>query len=146
MTTNFEIIETLQPILGNTFGGVFSKDQLAYKRPSGKAIIVNLQDSGGTGTHWTLVYDMPNECIYYDSYGLTPPDEIRSFMSRARNKKLVYSDLQHQALESDWCGEFCCFVCVLLFRGFSYNQIATQILTDDIARNERLVAGFIKRD
>ena len=146
MTSSIEIEKALQP-LGFYFGGVFSKDELP-STINGKIYVVNLGNMDTGGTHWTLVSDFgPDECVYYDSYGLSAPDEIRKFMSTCHfKKKLKYSDMQHQHLESDWCGEFCVFVALKIFNHVKFLTIVEQLLTPNIARNEKIVAGYIDRD
>lgn len=148
MTTNFEIMDLLKPVMGKNFGGVYSKDQLQLLKPSNKFWIINLGNRETGGTHWTLVSDYhPTECYYYDSFGLSPPDEILKFMSRASTKKtLKYQDMQHQAITSDWCGEFCCFVALLLFHKLDFKTVCEKVLTRDIERNEALVKGLITRE
>ena len=144
MTSNFEIEKTLIG-LRPYFHGVYSKDELPA-RVDGKIYVVNLGDSSGGGTHWTLVSDYGPECVYYDSYGLSAPDEIRRFMSTCnKNKKLKYSDMQHQHLESDFCGEFCVFVAMKIFNHIPFLKIVEGLLTPNIQRNEQLVAGYIDR-
>lgn len=145
-TSNFEIENALKP-LGTLFGGVFAKDELPMK-PDGKMYVINLGNRDTGGSHWVCVNDShPKECQYFDSYGLNGPPEIHKFMSRsAKNKKLLYSDAQYQKLQSDVCGEFCCFVLLLLYRGFTYKQILEQVLRpNDEVFNESLVKGIIRR-
>lgn len=149
MTTNIELYNLLKPIMGENFGGVYSKDELQLLKPSNKIWIVNLGDRATGGTHWTLVSDYhPTECIFFDSFGLSPPDEILKFMSRSAPKKtLKYQDDQYQNVESDWCGEFCCFVALLLFHKFDFKTVCGKMLTPkDIERNEALVKGLISRE
>ena len=148
MTSSIELEQTLKS-LGSKFGGVFSKDELRNIKPDGKYYIINLGDRNTGGTHWTMVCDdNPKTCIYYDSYGVSPPDEIRCFMSRCDPmKKLVFNTSQHQALNSDLCGEFCAFMALMLSKGFSYLKMVDTILRDqDFKRNEALVKGIIKRN
>ena len=39
--------------------------------------IINLDDSTGPGTHWgAVISDMSDRAIYFDSFGLSPPQEI----------------------------------------------------------------------
>lgn len=98
-----------------TYGGCLSKDGLKFL-PDNKFYVINMQDSTGPGSHWVLVYDCrPDTCIYFDSYGISPPESIRAFMRKSKTKagkkkKLVYTDSQYQELSTATCGVFCIHV------------------------------------
>lgn len=90
---------------------VLSKDLFAKVKPKKGGYIINLQDHDkGNGTHWTALVLLEDHAIYYDSYGIVPPKDIRKFVSRYDKKMpILYSTDQIQSLESVLCGWYCIF-------------------------------------
>ena len=126
------------------YGGCYSKDELRRVRPGGKYYIINMEDSNvGEGSHWVLVYDCsPDETLYFDSYGISPPMEIRRFMRRT-GKPGVYSDAQYQTLRSSKCGLYCIYIIDKLQSGESIRDIVDHDLQEtNLAHNERVVASI----
>jgi len=73
------------------YGGTFSKDMLPNKMEN-KFYIINLDDSTGGGSHWTLICPL-KRTIYFDPFGVVPPVNALRFM-RTRKKPIYYSTLQ----------------------------------------------------
>lgn len=144
MTSNFQVDNLLKPLLGPYYGGCVKKDDLINMKPDNKFWVINI----GESTHWIGVIDFDSKyCYYYDSYGLSPPDEIIKFMSKSnKNKQLYYQNIEHQTLQSDLCGEFVCFVFIQFFKGIPFKTITEKILTTDYKSNENLVTGIIDRN
>jgi hypothetical protein len=65
---------------------------------------VNLADSENSGTHWTALFIKNNIAVYFDSYGLAPPKDIKQF---CKSKKLIYNTDTIQSFESTACGYYC---------------------------------------
>lgn len=116
------------------FGGIYSKDELADITPENKFYIVNMDDSKGPGSHWVLVYNCrPKQIMYFDSYGVPPPEEVLRFMRRARTsgtksdrsprKKLFYNTLQIQTFDDDHCGYYVAYVAKMLMDRRSFLDI-----------------------
>ena len=38
--------------------------------------VVNLDDSSGKGTHWVAISNFNDNLLYFDSFGVVPPEEI----------------------------------------------------------------------
>jgi len=85
--------------------GVYSKDTMPKKTYVG-GYIINLQDSDeGNGSHWTALYITKNsEILYFDSFGLPYPVEIKEFVS---NKPVAINTRQIQDINSTLCGYYC---------------------------------------
>jgi hypothetical protein len=79
------------------FGGVFSNDQLT-KTDKNKFYILNLQNSGLGGSHWTLLCNS----YYFDPYGAPPTKAISKFVK-------WHNPHQYQGLNSNACGYFCMY-------------------------------------
>jgi hypothetical protein len=77
----------------SNFKGVFMQDE---KLPNSGCFIMNLDRKSGKGTHWVAVsYDCD---IYFDPFGIAPPDKI--------NVK-YYNSFEIQHAQEDLCGEYC---------------------------------------
>jgi hypothetical protein len=75
------------------FKGVFMQDE---KLPHDGCFIMNLDRKSGDGTHWVAVsYDCD---IYFDPFGIAPPDKIKV-------TQYCSSEIQHPL--EDLCGEYC---------------------------------------
>lgn len=118
------------------FGGWFNKNQLP--RIKNKFYMVNMEDSGGGGTHWVMVYNRKPMCIYYDSFGLHPPPDIEKFM-KGSGKKSVMSDIQIQNIKSQACGYYCLMVIDMLEEGIPFTDILLDEFSFDTLDNEKLV-------
>ena len=140
--SNFQINEYFSN--NKRFGGCYCKDELINKKPGGKFWIINMQDSDdGNGSHWVMVYDAKQgdcgkkRCIYFDSYGISPPEEIKQFMRKSK-KPLVYSDAQYQTLDSTNCGYYCIDTINRLEKGQSLETILGPVLDEvNLEQNER---------
>ena len=108
----------------SSFGGCFSRDDLPQPLDT-KYYIVNLDSKKGSGTHWVLVDNRRSqECIYFDSYGMPPPEEVLARMQNT-GKKLVYNDADVQELGSEQCGWWCEYVAEELGKGKSFKKVVS---------------------
>lgn len=91
------------------YGGTYSKDLLIDKKPAGKFWIINLEDfDAGNGSHWVCMIDFLDQPLYVDPFGISPPNDIISFMGRSKKRKPgIYSKAQYQEVDSTNCGLFC---------------------------------------
>jgi len=119
------------------FEGWHSKDTLP-KKIGDKFYIVNMEDSGGEGTHWVAIYNRKHMSIYYDSFGLPPPPDIIRFMKTSR-KQLVMTDVQIQNIKSNACGYFCILVIDMLEEGIPFTDIVLDEFSFDTLENENIV-------
>jgi hypothetical protein len=89
---------------------VVAKDKIPKKLPKGNyALVINLDDSEGSGTHWVaLIQKNSKNLFYYDSFGVDhPPQQIIDLENR---RGIVANNSQHQDIESILCGYYCCRV------------------------------------
>ena len=119
--TNFQIEKGNEHV--SSFGGCFSRDNLPL-RLSNKYYIVNLDSESGPGTHWCLLDNRrPDECIWCDSFGYPPPQEVAEKMHATGKKDLVYNDVDVQSLGSDDCGWWSEFFADKLGEGLSFRYV-----------------------
>ena len=119
--------------------GIFFKDDLPRNIEFNKGYIINIQDSHDAkgleneGTHWTCFYvkeykDGSIEPIYFDSYGVGPPEDVKQFVKQNTNKYLPYTTKDVQSLMSEVCGWY---VCSFLY-GITSNQMSCGDLYQDV--------------
>ena len=63
--------------------------------------IINLENSNGSGTHWTSLFYHPLNSYYFDSYGFVAPLEVEQ-----KIKPYKYNDAEIQDFNSKACGYY----------------------------------------
>lgn len=107
------------------FGGCKAKDEVPA-RLGAKWYCVNLDSSRGEGTHWTLLYNCrPKVVIYFDSYGMPPPEQVEHTMKRT-GKEAVYNPVDFQTLGTQQCGWWVRYIAQQLDNGRPLNQVLAQ--------------------
>ena len=108
---------------------VVDEEPLRSTGPNGRFYIFNMAretKSGpvGGGSHWFLVFDCPiaGSCVYFDTYGLDPPPEIKAFCEKSK-RPCVRSDIKLESIDGNTCGEFCIIVANKLLQGFTLEEI-----------------------
>ena len=98
------------------FNGAIPRDFVLNIQPTikPKCYIINLQTSAESGSHWTACIINKNSinsngrCIYFDSYGLPPPQELETLLVKNNIKNFYYQDEVLQK-NSNRCGWFCLY-------------------------------------
>ena len=115
-TTSNELIELCKK-LKVKLNFIGFKNLLPKKLKKG-AYIINLHNStdkqgANTINHWVCFYtDLPKQSLYYfDSFGYNPFEEIFDY-----NKNVYHTNYDYQALNSGYCGEYCCYFLYLCHR------------------------------
>ena len=103
-TTSSTDLEQIAKKLKLPLVGVYSKDNLPTRCQVG-SYIINLENSDvGNGTHWTCLKVFPTkEVIYFDSFGLSPPTQIKDFV---KGKIAIYNR-EIQDIDATTCGYYC---------------------------------------
>ena len=106
MLSNFDIEEIATHF--NIQIAIVMKDELKNIHPTSyQNYIISLQSSDkGNGTHWMALKIKNKECVYFDSYGFLPPEEIITFCKRIKGSRLSYNTKQIQDLSAITCGFF----------------------------------------
>jgi hypothetical protein len=111
--------------------GVFSKDLLPNKRSIG-SYYVNMENSVDkdgkalVGSHWLFVRIFSNKsAIYFDSYGVDMPEEVREFLLPFN--PIPFNNRDIQSMKSEHCGYYC-LACDVFF---SYDQNKTLSILDN---------------
>jgi hypothetical protein len=110
LLSNFDIIE-LSKNWGIKLNDIVNKDQLTMSPKQG-CYVINLQDSGGSGTHWVCLI-LDEYISYYDPFGLPHSEDVSRFISWYLEEKggvkmsPIYSSQQNQGIDSLLCGWYC---------------------------------------
>lgn len=142
--SNIEIEEILSKY--NNFRGVFSKDQLPNKINDNEIGVINLDNSGGGGTHWVCYYNsssLPENkyVIYFDSYGLPNPEEIKKYL-KTSNKLIKYNTSEIQKMNSIMCGYYCIHLLDELMKGVNFYDAIYSFSTLPNDNNEKLIRNI----
>lgn len=116
--TDSQIIE-LSKKMNIPLADVCFKDELESPLQFNKCYIINMEDSmdedgnPNDGSHWVFLQcnKYPNdkiECIYFDSYGKPPPENIKAVVKKTTGKQgLPFTEKDVQSLLNNACGYYC---------------------------------------
>ena len=143
--SNIDIEETLHA-LNIPLNDCVSKDALNNHKPKVGNYVINLGNASTNGTHWCAVVVHKSECLYYDSYGQPPPNDVIQFLGK---KKCIYNTDQVQDLTDTTCGFYaiaiihCCHInkqydlrkCLNLFN---------EMFSEDTDNNRLILQQYMK--
>lgn len=123
-----------------------SKDKLKNYKPVNGGYIINLMDSGGGGSHWVALWIQNNNAIYFDSFGIIYPFEVKQFIKK---KVFYYNTDQIQHLNQDSCGYFCIlFLYMMNSNSHLYPRILlnrfVNLFDDDERKNDNILQKYMK--
>lgn len=127
-----------------TFIGVFAIDTLPQKIQPNQSMIINLNTSKQSGSHWVTVYCGNRYCEYFDSFGIIPPPEIRK-MCYTSGLPCVYSTNSIQNLNSILCGYFSIYYILMRSQGIDMYDIIYEFDIDNEKQNDKLVMNGLKK-
>ena len=143
LLSNIDLMEILNhlriPIVG-----IFSRNNLPRQKLKG-LFIVNLDDFGNAGTHWTCFSTIDDNVVYWDSYGMHPPKEVDNYIKWVSGKKSYYiNKIQVQYLHAEYCGWFCVAFLHYLIHS-KYNKMSKLVDSfNDLFNSESLDDNYIK--
>jgi len=88
---------------------IISKNELAgggLKSEGDTSVIINLEDAGGSGTHWVGFKANPKVLVYFDSFGVYPTSEVLDFAERNGIPKVLYNTTAFQDIRDGGCGDW----------------------------------------
>ena len=83
------------------------RDTIPEKPWANETGVVNLDLSTQSGSHWVCYKKKGNNVEYYDSFGVTPPPEILTYLGINRGNKIFYNSEQEQQIHEVICGHLC---------------------------------------
>lgn len=115
-----ELNKSGKKLFGPKFIGVFASDTIPKHIPKGACLIVNLDNSKGSGEHWLSVCKHPkkNELLVYDSFGRNLHHIIPTIFERKERIKTTEKDREQKQNQNN-CGARClAFIAIFLKYGF----------------------------
>ena len=121
--SNFDIIEKCKELNILNFQGVFMRDELNRNRSASdnECLILNLDDSTNSGTHWTSLSIQDGICYYFDSFGLDPPLEVKEYLRKYEIRQ--FNTFEIQQANQIICGHFCIYMLYRLNSGDTFDQV-----------------------
>ena len=80
---------------------VFKNELIKLPKDKPLYIIINMSNVGHSGTHWVSLYYSPSFCVYFDPFGVEPPNEVIEFCGG----KFLYSDYEIEDIDGTNCGQ-----------------------------------------
>ena len=111
--SNFQLMEAVKKLKIPNFRGVFMRNELPIKPRRIECGILNLDSAPGGGTHWVAWYKNSKNKLYFDSFGVQPPNELIKYLS----SPVFYNTERIQPDNLVVCGHLCLFVLSRLSRG-----------------------------
>ena len=119
------------PVTKNFFNGVFSVDTLSLINEKPKLIICNTDISTGKGKHWILIFfnETNDNVEFFDSLGYKPSFYGPDFMifMKKFSTECYFTPVRIQPINSDLCGQYCCFYAHKRCQGFNMKYILNNI-------------------
>ena len=105
MISNFDVEKITNHYNINVI--IAMKDELKHIKPISGNYIISLESSDmGNGTHWMALKIEDVHCVYFDSYGYLPPEEVITFCKRIKKSCLAYNTPEIQDLSAETSGFF----------------------------------------
>ena len=140
MLSNFDIIDICH-VLNIPLKEVCCKDELP-KKPTEGAYIINMANSNEKGTHWVSFILKNKNLIYFDSFGIAPPQEVYKFPKK--NTNIIWSKKEIQNINSECCGYYCiAFLYYILNIGTGYEFL--NMFKDDPTKNSNILLKFMSK-
>lgn len=129
--------------MGLPLNNILMRDEMNKLKDDG-FYIINLDNSNGNGTHWTVCYYYPLQSYYFDSYGFVPPLEVEQ-----KIKPYLYNDADIQDFNSEACGYY-----ALAFIKFLYDKTNKEVAFKEFLRlfknntkeNDNILQKYLKLD
>jgi hypothetical protein len=142
--SNFEIEEYCMK-KGLPLKGVMSKDLLdntALK--NGDVYVLNLDTTDGNGTHWVCLMKNKGISLYYDPFGVEPPESVLAKIKNTKGR-CYYSQEVNQDLDSVLCGYYCLSIIKSIFRdNISFRDYLAKLYNEPNKKNKKFIMNNLK--
>ena len=137
---NYEIENIL--IYNKNFLGCYASDQIdILPKTLPKSLIINTANSDTDGEHWVALILQKKRCFYFDSFGLPIMNKnILHFLQKY--KKVMYSDICIQDINSVKCGKFCIGFIKYVNSKKSYNDFISKFDFVKLYKNDEIVENI----
>ena len=124
---------------------IISRDEQLIK--GWDTYIINLDDSSGGGTHWTAFIETKKNFIYFDSWGMEPPENVKRYVHITRNdeKHLYYNGTKVQPDTSILCGYYVLYFIYSMSHSEDPNKFLMGFQKNkDLRKNDEILKKFFK--
>ena len=122
--SNIELEDAVKRLNIPNFRGCYCVNTLPKIVHKSECGILNLDNSRGNGTHWTVWLICNSYKIYFDSYGLDPPLELIKYLGPS-----IYCNTDCiQPRDTVVCGHLCLYVLKKLSDGMDYQDILNSLI------------------
>ena len=138
----YEILSNLQinSILSKyqIFKGAFPADFVPLReRDVDQAFILNIDEIGLPGSHWTALVIQKGACTFFDPLGLECLNLQLLNQLKAQGFSIYkYSNNQLQEIESNNCGYFCIAFILSMIKTPSLTSFLSQFARPDVTNND----------
>lgn len=144
MISNFDLEDLANEL--NIQLEVVPKDHLPTTPKYGN-FIINLMDSGQSGSHWVLLIARKTQSFYFDSFGAPPPIEVMNYIKLIKTAHFGYNVSIIQDLKSSNCGFFCMSLLIYLKHNNNKNlytdiQNYLDLYDDETMRNDGILRSI----
>lgn len=123
LLSNFDIIDICKELNIRLIKCGYKSDLVGKCLNGG--YIINLDDAGGAGTHWTSLFVDGSNVCYYDSFGMIYPKEVERF---CKGKNIIYNYNDIQYINDTHCGWYC----IAFLHYFQNNNNSDMLLSDEL--------------
>lgn len=121
--SDIQLIDAVKKLKIKNFRGVFMRNALLKGPNSHECGILNLDDSGGKGTHWVAWMKSNLEKWYFDSYGLPPPTELVNYLK----SPIYYNSERIQPDGEVFCGHLCLYMLKKVQDGNDFQEVINNL-------------------
>ena len=90
-----------------------------------------------------MIYNkLPEFCIYFDSFAVSPPFEIENRL-RIKGKDTIYNSYRIQHLNSIMCGYFCIYFIEQLEKQRQFIDILADFSNTDLSMNDKIISKLV---
>jgi len=144
--SNFDIIDICKK-MKIPLVNVIAKDEEMLLHKNGNYII-NLENHNQRGSHWTALIMTKKDCLYMDSFGQPPPQEVEDFLKdKYKKETITYNTMIIQDMKSTYCGYFC----ISFLKSYKENKrkgllknlkIWQNLFSTETNKNDKLLFNF----
>ena len=106
------------------------RDNLPKVIKTNECGIVNLEPESENGSHWVNYFKKGKEIYYFDSYGLDPTNELKSYLKGKGKNPIVCSTYEIQKFGTKICGQLSIYVLYMLNSGFKFIDILLSLMKE----------------
>lgn len=122
--------------------GVYPADQLPHRVSLPCAVVVNMDSSNKSGSHWIAIYiDKQGVGEFFCSFGLPPTISHHLKFLKNNSRYWMYNSTKLQCFSSSVCGHYCLLYLHDKMCGISLKHFLLRF-SNDCFKNDKLMKKF----